>query len=67
VAKIELDLSEDERSYLAMHARYASDRQEDVRYWDKDPVERERLRTRWLEIANALHREPWGPGSGRDG
>lgn len=45
-------LSEEERAYLAMHARYESKRQEDFRYWDHDPAERERLRKRWMEIAD---------------
>lgn len=56
-------LTEDERRYLAMHARYASGHQEDVRYWNPDPVERERLRLRWREIADALHPDPYGAGS----
>lgn len=47
-------LSEEERAYLAMHARYESKRQEDFRYWDPDPTERERLRIRWLEIEKFL-------------
>lgn len=49
------DLSDAERRYLAMHARYESQRQEDWRYQDADPEERHRLLTRWQEIADALH------------
>lgn len=54
-------LTEPERAYLAMHARYESERQDDFRYWNPDPVERARLRIRWREIADALH--PEGTGS----
>lgn len=53
-------LSEDERRYLAMHARYESNRQDDVRYWDPDPQKRLALKRRWREIADWLHPEPWG-------
>jgi hypothetical protein len=53
-------LSDDERRYLAMHARYESNRQDDVRYWDADPGERARLKQRWREIADWLHPDPWG-------
>lgn len=53
------DLEPDERRYLAMHARYRSNDEVDFRYQHKDPVERERLRTRWREIADALYLEPW--------
>lgn len=54
-------LTEDERRYLAMHARYESDRQQDPRYWLSDPTEREQRRLRWREIADTLHEQPWGP------
>lgn len=53
-------LSDDERCYLAMHARYESNRQDDVRYWDADPQQRLVLKRRWREIADWLHPEPWG-------
>lgn len=56
----DLDLTDDERRYLAMHARYASEREDDPRYWDSDPVRREELRARWRQIADALHPDPWG-------
>lgn len=55
----ELNLTENERSFLAMHATYESQRQEDFRYWHNDPVERARLKARWQQIANALHPDPW--------
>lgn len=58
-----LELTEPERAYLAMHARYESDRQDDFRYWNPDSVERARLKARWREIADALHVNPWGTGS----
>jgi hypothetical protein len=54
-------LSDGERRYLAMHARYESGRQDDVRYWDADPQRRLVLKRRWREIADWLHPEPWGP------
>lgn len=54
-------LNDAERRYLAMHARYQSGRQDDVRYWDPDPEVRADLRRRWREIADWLHPDPWGP------
>lgn len=56
-------LTEDERRVLAAAARYKSQEQDDFRYMDPDPVERERLRLRWREIADALHPDPYGAGS----
>ncbi len=53
------DLSDRERRYLAMHATYRANQETDVRYWEKDPMLREELHLRWLEIANALHVAPW--------
>jgi hypothetical protein len=57
--KIELDLTEEERRYLAMHARYESERAHDPRAGipvaDRDSHEH-----RWREIADALHSDPWG-------
>lgn len=53
------DLEPEERRHLAMHARYRSSSEEDWRYWTPDPIERERLRLRWREIADALHPDPW--------
>lgn len=53
-------LSDAERRYLAMHARYESGRQDDVRYWDADPDMRAEKRRRWREIADWLHPDPWG-------
>ncbi len=58
-----LDLTEDERGFLAMHARYESQRQEDCRYWHADPTERARLKARWQQIADTFHTDPWGYGS----
>lgn len=58
-----IELTEEERAYLAMHARYASGHQDDFRYQEKDPVERARLKARWREIADSLHPDPWGSGS----
>jgi hypothetical protein len=58
---VTLDLSDGERRYLAMHARYESERQDDVRYWwAADPAERAALKVRWREIADVLHPDPWG-------
>lgn len=48
-------LTEDERRALAYHVRSLSDQQTDFRYWHSDPVQRERLRLRWREIAYVLH------------
>lgn len=58
--RIDLELTDDERRHLAMHARYRSGQEEDSRYWHPDPAERERLRIRWREIADMLHPDPWG-------
>lgn len=55
-----LELTDFERRYLAMHARYESQRQDDPRYWDPEPAERRRPKARWREIADALHSDPWG-------
>lgn len=55
-----LHLTEPERRYLAMHARYESGRQDDFRYQSSDPEERAYLKQRWSDIADALHPEPWG-------
>lgn len=52
-------LSEDERRYLAMHATYEAGKQDDPRYCAATFEEREQLRTRWREIADALHVDPW--------
>ncbi len=67
------DLTEDERRYLAMHARYKANHQVDMRYYiwgmnddgtvklrDTWPSRHERER-RWNAIADALHPAPWGP------
>lgn len=53
------DLTTEERRYLAMHARYESDRQDDFRYAHADRAEGARLKVRWREIADALHPDPW--------
>ena len=53
-------LTEDERRALAYHARSLSNLQTYVLYWHPDPVERERLRLRWLEIAYTLHESGGG-------
>lgn len=55
------DLSDDERRALATRARSESDRQVDPRYRSHNPAERERLRIRWREVANALHPDPYDP------
>ena len=52
-------LTEDERSYLAMHARYEAGRQDDFQYWDADPGKRLTLKRRWTEIADWLHPKPF--------
>ena len=57
---VHLRLTEDERRYLAMHARYESQRQQDVRYWDADETARATRLARWKQIADALHPDPWG-------
>lgn len=54
------DLADDERRTLAQHARYESARQDDYRYHHPDPAERERLKVRWRQIADALHPDPFG-------
>ena len=56
---MDIELTDSERRYLGMHARYESGRQEDFRYHHEDPEEREGLRARWREIGDALHPEPW--------
>ena len=53
-------LTEDERRFMAYDARALSQRQTDVRYWHPNPIERERLRLRWLEIAYTLHESGGG-------
>ncbi len=58
-----LDLTDAERRFLAMHAQYESNHQDDGRYWHKDPVERARLKARWQLIADTFHNDPWGTGS----
>lgn len=58
-----LDLTDSERRFLAMHAQYESNRQDDWRYQHKDPVERARLKARWQQIADTFHTDPWGYGS----
>ena len=58
-----LYLTDGEGRVLAAAARYKSQEQDDFRYMDPDPVERERLRQRWREIADALHPDPYGAGS----
>lgn len=58
-----LDLTDGERRFLAMHARYESNHQDDWRYQHKDPVERARLKARWRLIADTFHTDPWGTGS----
>lgn len=55
-------LTVNERFYLAMHARYESQRQDDFRYQHADPAERERLRSRWSQIAAALEVEETNDG-----
>lgn len=58
-----LDPTDAERRYLAMHARYESNHQDDARYWHADLVERARLKARWRLIADTFHTDPWGTGS----
>jgi hypothetical protein len=58
-----IELTEEERAYLAMHARYASGHQDDFRYQDPDPAKRAQLKARWREIVESLHSDPWGTGS----
>lgn len=55
-----LQLTAGERRFLAMHAQYESNRQDDWRYQHKDPVERARLKARWQQIADTFHNDPWG-------
>jgi hypothetical protein len=57
--KVELDLTEEERRYLAMHARYESERARDPRA-GIPLAEREPYGRRWREIADSLHPDPWG-------
>lgn len=59
----DLNLTDHERRFLAMHARYESQKQEDFRYWDHDPIRRQQLLTRWRKIADVLHPDPWGDGN----
>lgn len=56
----DLFLDEGERAFLAMHATYEANKQDDFRYHDKDPARRVELKARWMQIANALHEDPWG-------
>lgn len=57
--KLPDDLTDAERRYLAMHARAEAERQYDARA--KVPVaDREPNARRWREIADTLHRDPWG-------
>lgn len=59
-ALVDLGLTEDERQYLAMHARYESERQTDFRYQNRDLAKRDALLARWRQIADVLHPDPWG-------
>jgi hypothetical protein len=67
-----LDLTKEERSYLAMHAHYAATAELDVRHYmiGVDPrggaklspewATRQARADRWQAIADALHPDPWG-------
>jgi hypothetical protein len=58
----DLALTEAERRTLAYAAQREAANEEDFRYWHPDPVERERLRKRWREIAGVLlDQEPARP------
>ncbi len=72
---VTLDLTEDERRYLAMHARYAASHELDHRSYltselDESGVQKTSIdwatRTerhdRWLQIADALYPDPWDIG-----
>ncbi len=50
---VELELTADERRIIAYHARSQGQQQDDFRYWHPDPIERQRLKERWLQIAEA--------------
>lgn len=53
------DLTDDERRALATTARYRSEEVDDPRA--HVPVaDRDRIRARWRQIADALHLDPWG-------
>lgn len=73
-----LDLTKDERSYLAMHAYYEAERQLDPRRYTTSEVDehgaqrlsvdwatREERQRRWRAVADALHPEPIWPGGSR--
>lgn len=49
-----IELTPDERTVLAYYARMQAHNQTDPRYWIPNPVERERVRRRWADIADAL-------------
>lgn len=58
------ELTEDERCYLAMQARYRSESFNDPRYHrDLDHTERAAGWSRWRQIADALHPDPWKEGN----
>lgn len=55
-----LELTDGERRFLAMHARYEANRQGDPRYCAGDPDVRVELRERWHAIAAAIFDgDPW--------
>lgn len=71
-----IPVTDNERRYLAMHARYAADAEMDPRNYATRPHPdggmqlderwntREERRDRWRQIADALHPDPWGTGDG---
>lgn len=54
-------LAPEECRFLAMRAHYESESYLDPRYYQEKPwKEREELRDRWQQIADALFPDPWG-------
>lgn len=58
------ELTDRERAFLGMHARYEAESHLDPRYYrDMSLDERWARYNRWFDIADALDRKPFGPGS----
>lgn len=55
--RVELDLTEHERMYLAADASQHAANEQDFRYWTADPAERALRLERWRRLAAMLYPE----------
>lgn len=60
--RVELDLTDRERAFLAADALQQAQWEEDVRYWTVDPVKRAIRLQRWRDLAAVLYPEGYGRG-----